>query len=51
MANISLVLKFAHLVAIRQTHPEMRVYLNLYVRTHHKDWKKTLSLMSIPDGT
>ena len=58
MANISFFHKFNNLVAILnilayfyQTQPEMHVYLNFYVRTHHKDLKKLMSLMSIPGGT
>ena len=34
-----------------QAQPEMHVYLKFYVFTHHKDSKKPMSLMSIPDGT
>ena len=58
MANISFFHKFDNLAAIlnrlayfNQTQQEMHVYLNFYVRTHHKDLKKRLSLMSIPGGT
>ena len=47
MANISFFHKFDNLAEIlnilahfSQTHPEMHVYLNFYVRTHHKDSKK-----------
>ena len=47
MANISFFHKFDNLAAIlnilayfSQTQPEMHVYLNLYVPTHHKDSKK-----------
>ena len=47
MANISFFHKFDHLAAIlnilanfSQTQPEMHVYLNCYVPTHHKDAKK-----------
>ena len=47
MANISYFHKFDNLAAIlnilayfRQTQPEMHVYLNFYVRTHNKDYKK-----------
>ena len=47
MANISFFHKFDNLAAIlnilayfSQTQPEMHVYLNFYVRTHHKDSKK-----------
>ena len=48
MANISFFhKKFDNLPAIfnilayfSQTQPEMHVYLNFYVRTHHKDSKK-----------
>ena len=48
MVNISFFHKFDNLAAIlnvlayfSQTQPEMHVYLNFYVRTHHKDLKKT----------
>ena len=47
MSNISLFHKFYNLAAIlntlahfSQTQPEMHIYLNFYVRTHHKDLKK-----------
>ena len=58
MANISFFHKFDNLAAIlnilaysSQTQPEMHVYLNFYVHTHHKDSKNRMSLMSIPGGT
>ena len=47
MANISFFHKFDNSAAIlnilayfSQAQPEMLVYLNFYVRTHHKDSKK-----------
>ena len=47
MANISFFLKFDNLAALlnilayfRQTHPEMGVFLNFYVHTHHMDSDK-----------
>ena len=58
MANISFFHKFENLAAIlnilayfSQTQPEMHVYLNFHVRTHHKDSKNLMSLMIIPSGT
>ena len=46
MANISFFHKFDNFAAILnllayfgQTQPEMHVYLNFYVRTHHNDSK------------
>ena len=49
MSNISFFHKFDNLAAIlnilayfSQTQPEMHVYPDFYVRTHHKDLKKTL---------
>ena len=48
MANISFFHKFDNLPAIlnilayiSQTQPEMHLYLNFYVRTHHKNSKKS----------
>ena len=50
-ANISFFHKFDNLAAIlnilayfRQTQPEMHVYLNCYVHTHHMDAKKTYGI-------
>ena len=47
MANMSFLNKFDNFAAIlnilayfSQTQPEMHVYLNFYVQTHHKDSKK-----------
>ena len=51
MANISFSHKFDNLAAIlnilayfSQTQPEMHVYLNFYVRTHHEDSKKPYAI-------
>ena len=56
MTDISLFHKFDNLAAIlnilayfSQTQPKMHVYLNFYVRAHHKNSKKPV--MSIPGGT